>query len=475
MNLVSAIAKNTIYQIIGKFFSVIIGLIVVAMMTRYLGQTGYGYYTTIVAFPQFFGVLIDFGLQMATTQMISKPGADEQKIFHNVFTLRLISSVVFLGAASLIVWIVPYPSIIKYGVGIASLSFLFISLQAVLISVYQKKLNMARVAMAEVWGRLVLLLGVWLVIGAGLGLLPIIVAVVAGSLTGLIVLFSGAQKYFKIKLSLEKEIVKKIWSTTWPLGITIALTLVYFRADTLIMSFMRPANEVGIYGATYKVLEILIQMPYLFLGLVLPLMTKFFIINRQLFQVVIQKSFDFLMILVVPMVIGSIILGEKIMVFVAGDQFIVSGELLRVLIFAVGIIFIAALFGYAIVAAELQKKMIKFYALDAVISIPLYLIFIPIYSYWAAAYLTVLTELIILISSYYVLKKHGGVSIQAKIFGKTLLASIIMALPLIALINLNVIILAIIAIIVYFWALFMLRGISKKNLLEIINMRKDNL
>ena len=259
----------------------------------------------------------------------------------------------------------------------------------------------------------------------------------------------------------------------WPLALTIALTLIYFRADTVILALFRPQNEVGLYGATYKVLEVLVQFPYLFLGLILPLLTKFFIYNRLVFELIIQKSFELMVIVIVPMIFSVLILGEKIMVFIAGPEFIISGSLLKVLILAVALIYIGALFGYAIVAAELPKKMIKFYFIDALISIVLYLIFIPLFSYWAAAVITIFTELIITLASYYVLKKYTRLKIiKWPIIAKALLASLLMTAVLILLINQNLLTLVIVGLIVYVWALYLLRGFSKKQVWEIINLRK---
>lgn len=472
MSLVFNIAKNTFYQVVGKVIGTIIGLITIGMMTRYLGQTGFGYYTTIIAFLQFFGVLVDFGLQMTTNQMISKPGADEQKIVNNAFTLRFISSFVFLGLAVTIGFLAPYPMIVKWGIGIASFSFFFISLQSVLISVFQKKMNMAKVAIAEVWGRVVLLIGVYLAIFEQAGLLIIIVAVVLGSFVNFSILLFGSLKYFPMRFRFDFAIWRKIWKVTWPLAMTIGLTLVYFRADTIIMSFFRPANEVGIYGATYKVVEVLVQFPYLFLGLILPLLTNFFVRNRKLFEVTFQKTFEFITIITVPMVLATIVLGDKIMIFIAGPEFAISGGILKILILAVAAIFWGAFFGYTIVACELQKKMIKFYIFDAVLSLILYLIFIPLYTYWAAAILTVLTETIIMVSAYYILKKHVRVALGWRILGKSILAGVVMMAALYIMINFHIITLVIVGLIVYFWALYMLKGVSKQNVMEVINMRK---
>ena len=474
ISLAGQIAKNTLYQLVGKFFGTIFGLITVGLMTRYLGQTGYGHYTTVISFLQFFGVLADFGLQMATTQMLSRPMANQKKIFGNILALRLISIILTLGLATLIGWLAPYPLIIKQGISLASLSFLFIALQSIFISVFQKNLAMAQVALAEIWGRIALLAGVALAVGYQWGLLGILGAVVIGNLINLVILIEQSRRYIKVAPEIDWLVWKKIWHVAWPLAITIALTLVYFRADTIIMSLTRPQNEVGIYGAVYRVLEVLIQFPYLFLGLLLPLLTKFFTLNKNLFNLILQKAFDFLVVLTIPMIFASIILGPKIMILIAGPEFAVSGELFKILIFAVAAIYLSALFGYAIVACELQKKMIKFYLTDALVSLVLYLTLIPIYSYWAAAYLTIFTEAFIAIAAFGVIKKYTDFSPNLKVAAKATLASLIMSLVLLLLLKQHLLLLIAIGLVVYFWALYLLRGFSRKTIAEITNLRSIN-
>ena len=474
MSLAAKIARNTFWQIGGKAAGTVLGLVTVALMTRYLGREGFGYYTTIVSFLQFFGVLIDFGLQMTTAQMLAKPGANQHKVFANILTVRLLSAVLFLGSAAAMVWFLPYPTEVKIGVGIASFSFFFISLQSVLIGLYQKQMAMAEVAIAEVWGRFVLLLGIWLAVAADLGLMAVIAAVSVGSLVNFLYLAVRAHKQIRLKLDFDFKIWRQIWDVSWPLAITISLTLVYFRADTIILSFVRPPEDVGVYGAAYKVLEILIQFPYLFLGLVLPLLTEFYLSNKLLFAKTLQKSFDFLAIIAVPMVLAIWLLAEKVMVFVAGSEFALAAGPLRILIVAAAMIYFGALFGYAIVACGLQKKMIGFYLFDAVFSLIAYLIFIPLYSYWAAAVLTLMTEAIITFSAWYILRRQTQTKISFGILVKTGAAGLVMLAVLWPLLNQNIITLVIIGVIVYFTALYLFRGYHKDDIKEMLTLKKIN-
>ncbi|MEI6627569.1 MAG: polysaccharide biosynthesis C-terminal domain-containing protein [bacterium] len=239
------------------------------------------------------------------------------------------------------------------------------------------------------------------------------------------------------------------------------------------MSFTRPQSEVGLYGATYKVLEILVQFPYLFLGLLLPIFTKFFHLNKNLFNMAIQKGMDFFLILITPIIGATLVLGEKVMITLAGPDFAGSGNILRILIFAAGMIYLSALFGYAIVAGDLQKKMIRFYLINAFLSLPLYLIFIPIYSYWAAAIITVATESIMALSSFYIVKKHAGATINFKILGKTTLATLAMCAVLLVMINANLVSLIALGLIIYLMVLYALKGITKEMIQETLKVRNN--
>jgi len=116
MNLSLKIAKNTIIQIISKISSTILGLLAIAVMTRYLGQNGFGAYTTVVTFASFFAILADLGLTLVTVQMISDPQADEEKILGNLLTVRLLSALTLLGIAPIVGWFFPYGGDIKIGI-----------------------------------------------------------------------------------------------------------------------------------------------------------------------------------------------------------------------------------------------------------------------------------------------------------------------------------------------------------------------
>lgn len=467
MSLSTKIAYNTIIQTISKIIVSIFGLITIALVARHLGQNGFGEYITIITFLSFFAILSDCGLTLVAAQMISKPGVDENKILNNLFTMRLISIVVFLCAASLLVVLIPYSRSIKLGIIITSLSFLFIALNQILTGLFQKKLKMERVCVAEVAGRFILLLAVIIIVKFNFGLISILIATVCSSAFNFFLLFILSKKFVHIKLRFDFLIWKTIFQKSWPLSLTIALNLIYLRADTLILSLVKTQSEVGIYGAAYGIIDVLSSLPFMFAGIILPVLTTKWAEKKQDdFKIILQKSFDFMVVLAIPLIVGTQFLSNRIMTLVAGEQFIISGYALKILIIAIGAIFIGCMFSYAIVAVDKQKHIIGLYIFTGITALVGYLIFIPRYSYIGAAWVTIYSELFIAIVTGYYVWKYIGFFPNFKIIVKSLVACSTMACMLYILpANLNLFIVLSLSIIVYFMSLAIIscKSINRKN------------
>ncbi|MFH2136262.1 MAG: flippase [Patescibacteria group bacterium] len=472
MSLTRQVAHNMFYQVGGKIFSTILGLAALAMMTRYLGQDGYGGYTTIVSFLQFFGILVDFGLTLTTVQMISEPNVNINKITSNIFTLRFFSAIIFLGLAPLVVLLFPYDATLKIGIAITTLSFLFVALNQVLIGLFQKNLRMEKVAIAENIGRIILLAGVATVIYLNAGLLAVMLAVILGSFANFLVNFIFSLKYVRIKFVFDWPVWGEIYRRSWPIGLSIIFNLIYLKADVIILSLFQSQATVGLYGASYRVLDVLTTLPMMFAGLVLPVLTASWAEkNLERFSRLLKKSFDFLMMVIVPIIFGTMLLGEQIMSAVAGDDFALSGTILKILILAAGAIFVGTLFGHVIVAIKKQKQMIWAYAIVAIISLVAYIILIPRYSFWAAAWITVSSEGAIALISFFVVWKNTRLFPSGKVLGKSIIASLLMCTAIYFLMSMNILFLILLGAAIYFAALYLLRGFSKETVMEIISAR----
>lgn len=414
---------NTIVQLLGKLVSVVLGLGVVALMTRALGAEGFGQYTTIVAFLQLAGILVDLGLTVTTGKTIAAGLYSEQKLLSNVFSFRTLTALVAFSLAPLAALAFPYPAIIKIGIALVSVSFFTSSIAQTFGAVFQKYLKTGWFVLAELVGRVLLLaLTAWAA-AVGAPLTTFLWAVVAGGLVNgiLVIIFARRLTIFGWEINLD--VWKSIWHETWPVALTIALNLVYFKTDTIILSLYKSAADVGIYGASYKVLEILLAIPTIVGGLLLPLVTA--LVVQKAFQDVKKyyvASLDMMLAVGLGLVAACLVIGREAMIFLAGSEFAIAGEVLKVIAIATSLIFFGNLIGYFILAFGRQKQMIKYYAVAAIVSLIGYFIFIPQYSYWAAAWVTVAIEAFMTLAALWILRDQVLPSVK-KWFNITLAAA----------------------------------------------------
>ncbi|HSD12600.1 MAG TPA: flippase [Patescibacteria group bacterium] len=462
MSLTRAIASNTAIQIAGKFVGNLLGIITIGVMTRALGRTGYGEFTTAISFLQFFGILVDFGLTLTMTRMISEERADEGRVASNLFTLRLLSGAVFFGLAPLLALAFPYGPSVKTAIAVGALSFFAMTSSQVLTGVFQKHLATGRAAVADVVGRAVLLAGAVHAATRGAGLQAFVLAFVLANAAQFALSYAFARKFARIGFAFDLAMWRRIVRESWPIGVSIAFNLIYLKGDVIILSLTRSQAEVGLYGAAYKVLDVITVIPMIFMGLVLPVIASAWSAGRRDdFTRRLGKAFDALSLLALPLAFGTAPVATDLMRLVAGEQFAASGAFLTVLMLAGAAVFWSALFGHTIVALGMQRRMIAAYAADAVLSLALYAYAVPRFGGLGAAWVTVFSEAFIAVVTAWAVIRTVRHAPPMRTFVRALIASALMAAAVAAAAPLHVLLRVALGMAVYA-ALLAAFGVLKK-------------
>ncbi len=468
MSLANSIAYNSVVQIVGKVISIILGVVVIRLTTEYLDPSAYGQYIIVLTFLQFFGIIVDFGLYIVLIKKISEPNVDHRSLISNVFTLRLVSAIVFLGLAPIVVLLFPYAPEVRVGVAVASFSVLFITLNQLLIGLFQRHLAMARATIAELVGRIALIGATLAAIALHVPLSGILWAVVIGSLAQFIALVVASRRYVRLRLAFDFPVWARFLAESWPVALSIVFNLIYFKVDTIILSLYYPESAVGLYGAPYKVLEVLITVPAMFAGLVTPVITQAWATgDRNRFREVLSRSFETMGMVALPIVAGIFVLAPQVMGIVAPPAYAASAPILRILIFATGSIFIGNLFGNTVVAIGRQKPMVFIYAAVAVISLIGYFTLIPRFSYFGAASVTVFSEFAVTFGSAFIVWRATRTLPTLRIFWRAAASAGIMALVLFIGRSLPLIPLIIIGAGIYLVLLFVTRALTRQTIAEL--------
>lgn len=482
MSLTRKVFYNTIVQIVGKGVTAIISLFLVAALTRYLGVAGYGEYTTIFAYLSFFAVLADFGFFWILIREIANPETDINKATSNILTIRTLVGIVVFGLAYVVSFFIPQYASLRSGVGIAVFSLLFLALNSTYIGVFQNKLRMDKAAITDVLGRIIIFVLTLYFIRKGYGLNLILWAYAAGNIVNFLVSAWLGRIYVKVRPAFDMVYWKQIFVQTWPMAVVLILSLIYFRIDTLMLSLMKTSTDVGIYGPPYKVLEMLMLLPTMFMGNVFPIISLYIHTRDNRLSGAIQKSFDFLLIIAVPITLVIIFVAQPIIKLVAGNDFVIAQTVnpifgipatsvlaLQILIIAVGFSFISHIFNYLIIALGKQSKLILPNIILVIFNIGLNFYLIPHYSYIGAAAATVLTEILVLTFTWWVARKNVELNLNLNIVWKTGLAGLAMFVSLFLMVPyINWILFSIIGSTIYIIILYLTGAINKDMFLSII-------
>jgi len=461
MSIARKILENTFVQFGGKIITAALSILVLKMISGYLGTSGYGDYTTVYQFLAFFGIAADFGIFTITVKEMSKDENKIPQILGNVLGLRTLLAVVTMSLAAITVFLIPSyeGTAIPMGVLIATLATFFTLINGTISTVLQVHLKMKYTTIGLVLGKLVSVGYIAVVVyfmfvqDTVIGFQHLLWAGVFGNLVMLLITGYYARRYSKIRYRFDFGFWKQIFITALPYGVALVLNNIYFRLDVLLMTLILPHTQVladgtvecadklcgdteaGLYGVGMRFLEMLIIIPIYYMNSVLPTMTRFLEEKSEKVKTIIQYSFDFLVATAMPIMVGGFILAVPIIRLISNEDF-VSGSVhifgsdiaVKYLMFAMFFSFINALFGFTLVVLNKQMQLMYINAIAVAFNLLSNLAVIPYWGFRGAAATSIISELFILFMTGWAVKKTLNFNLNYKTAVKVFIASVVMGL-----------------------------------------------
>jgi len=441
MSVVRKILWNTISQIIGKGFIAVIGIVIVKMITSYLGREGYGEYSVTFDFLAFFTIVADLGLYTIGVREMAKDDKKVPMIIGNILTIRTFVAVLMIIVAGISAFFIPsYKGThIPIAVCIAGTAMLFNIITSTISTVLQVHLKMQYNSMASVIGKIVSVSYMAFIIyvlnyGSSDGLYQMVLAGVAGNATMMLVTFYFTSKITKIRYRMDMIFWKEVLLKSLPYGLALVLNTIYFRIGAVLLSIIKTPTEAGVYGVPMDILEAIGIIPLYFMNSVLPILTKSLARKDGSHQKIIQFAFDFLVMGSMPLIAGTVVLAYPIIYLISTPEFLSnlpqgfygSDIVMQILIFALAFSFINSLFGFILVADNRQMKILARNAFGAVLTFALDYTLIPFFGVRAAAFDNVITECYVALASYFIAKKYVKFKIKLGNTFKTAICAIVM-------------------------------------------------
>lgn len=402
--ILKSVGKNTAFQIFGKIVSTTLGVIITILLTRYLGPEGYGQYIFVLVFVTMFGVIGDWGLTLITIREASKNLTDAGKIISNVLFVRILLAILAMVLSIIAINFLPYDSNVRGLVVIGSFYLLAVSLKTSFQIVFNVKLKLQNWAISEIAANSVALILILILITNEAGLPQILWAFNLGHLFAAGVAGFLAYKIIPLNFRLSILNIKYILQESLPMGAILVLFTVYNRMDTLILAHYHGNVAVGIYGAAYRIFEVLVLGAAYFANSLLPTISRLAVDDKPTLKKLFFKSLIILLGMGFLVAVVNFIFAPIGIAVIGGQKFMEAVAPLRILSLALIVSYFNHLGGFTLIALGKQWWSFKIAFIALAVNLVLNFGLIPRFSYNAAAFTTFLTEGLIVIITVYLIR-----------------------------------------------------------------------
>ena len=187
---------------------------------------------------------------------------------------------------------------------------------------------------------------------------------------------------------------------------TTATTTIYVNSDTTILGWLVNDEAVGIYSTAVKVYNIVKHIISAVIIVLIPRLTQY--AGTERFKSFFNRVLQTLALLILPSMVGLFMLSENVIDILAGVQYMAAVTPLRLLCVALGFSMFACLYASGVLIPNMQERaFLVATIISAAVNIVLNFILIPYYSYTAAAFTTLVAEMVVLAICFAQAKKYA--------------------------------------------------------------------
>lgn len=408
MSIKISVAKNTFFQLIAKFGTSATTLLLTIIISRLLGTEIFADYTVVVTYVTLFFILADFGVNAIVVKDFSQMPDSVKDNYIKLISFRMFTGLLIMFVALTLLRFMPYEDNVKQAIIITVPILLFQSMYKAPSVIFQSFLKYKYFAISSILGSLTVLLSIILLIN--LTNVDVIILSACLSFGYLITLIFGlffTREYISLSTKLfDLKYWKYIFLDALPLGIGLFFNTIMIQADRFLLSILVPPIYLAIYSIAYRIFEFVIVIPTYFMNSVYPILSSKILSDQAEYKRLVSKTIKYLFLgatlttlLITPIskyIIGFIWPGELSLAYIP----------LNILVTGSVLFFISAPLSWIVLLEGKQRSLPYIYGIAMLINIMLNIIFIPKYNYVASSVITVITELMVLISLYLVLRSR---------------------------------------------------------------------
>ena len=406
------VAVNSLVPTIASLGNKGLDLGFAVVMLRVLGPEAVGKYTWAVVFIGYVDILINFGLNTLITRDVAADRSAAARYFGNTLATRLALWLL----AALLTGLAIGPGAAPLGVDeetARATALLLVGMLPSAVAATASAIFLAHERMevpaAVTTLTTVLKVGLGLAaLVAGWGIVGLAAASVVVNLTTALVLVGlMSVLLLRPRWEFQAPFSKRMVRESYPLMLNNLLNSLFFRLDAMLLQPLAGSLALGYYGTAYKFIDGLLIIPSHFTLALFPLMARFARAEREALARTFTLGLKTLLAIALPISVGTTLLAEPIVLLLGGPAY-VPGSVwaLRILIWFLPFSFVNGITQYVLIALNRQRAITLAFALGTTFNLLTNLAAIPRFGYLGAAATTVLSELVLLVPFWYLVRRH---------------------------------------------------------------------
>lgn len=383
---------NTGWFLLTRIITLIIAFFTTIYVIRYLGPENYGTLSYAVSFVSLFGFIASFGIdQIILRELISRPD-DEGKILGSGIFIKLIGGSIATAAAFISAVIINSSQIELILVAIISLT-LFGAAGQIIIHSYQAKVQSKYPSIINVLVSVILAAAKLLVIFFDKGIIFFALILLLESLLYIIFYFVSYQYHFKLlaKWTIDKETVKNLLRTSWPLMLSTLSIAIYYRIDQVMLKHMIGTTAVGIYDAAVRLADVWYIIPIAIIGGLFPAIINAKNTSVEIFRKRLHLCALLLTVLNLAIILPTNLLAPYLVNILFGTEFSGSSGVLTIYIWSLIGFSLAQLINTYLIAENYTVIFLYTSVITVLANIALNIVLIPLYGVNGAAFATLIS------------------------------------------------------------------------------------
>jgi O-antigen/teichoic acid export membrane protein len=392
-----SVAKNTVLLTIGLMSGRLFALLLRKKMTPILGPEGLGILFNAIALTTILLVISRFGLGLLLTREVTKRPGLTLPLFWSAMRLRWAAALGGYGVVALLVFLSGYAPLDRTVVLLLAGGVFIETTSMACDAVLQAHEKVQYQSLGQVLSAFVYFAVGWWLLEAGQGLMGVVWATLASQAVRLVVMAplmflrtgpwqwrdsdgaTGPGLHAMMRLGL-------------PLFLATTFGVVYTKIDTAMIKAMVGNAAAGIYGQGHQALDVMILVPGLFGTAIFPAMARYAQTSPGDARRLGERALRFMTAGMVPLtLLLTFVAAPIIFWFEKGPRFADSVPLMQIVIWGLPLQAGGVVLSRLLIAAEKERVFVWIGLITMLVNIVLNALLIPLYSYFGAAWATVVS------------------------------------------------------------------------------------